>query len=467
MENLSPHQVKMATAPLGKLILFSSLPTMFGMLINSLYSVIDRFWVARIPGLGDLGNASVGICLPVMNIINAFDMLFAIGGAVCISISLGQKDFKRAEKILGSGFLMAIIANILFSVVALIFSRQILHAFGASNEVMPYATQFFDIIVGGSVFLMVYLYLSHIIRSTGNTLQFAKYQLIGAVINILLDPVFIYVFHLKIEGIAIATILSQTIAMLAVLYYYLLGKKNQLKLRLTHFRIDFGIFKIISSLGFAPFISNALSSIVVIVLNNSLEHYGNLQFGSGGGDMAVAIGSVCISVMGIFQMPMWGINQGSQPIIGFNHGARNEQRVRSSFFWVLLYMVILCAMATVFFEVFAGAVVSLFSNDPKSILFGASYFRIIMSTFVLQGVFIAIANFYQAIGSGRVTSVLWLLRQVVLLIPLYLTLPLVFHLNGILFAQPLSDIICSMLGAALIYITFFSKNPSFRYSCSN
>ena len=435
---LTHSETRMATEPMRSLVIKYSIPTMLGMLVNSLYNIVDRFWVGQIPGIGDASLAGVGLCMPIINIIMALSMLIGVGAAARISIQLGQKNIKAAEETVANGLTLITILAIAFSIFGVIFAPHLLRLVGATDSLMPYALPYTKIIIGGSIFNMTSFAMNHPIRATGNPKRFAATQLIGGISNMILDPIFIFVFKMGISGAAIATIIAQGISAVFVFSYYM-RPDAVLHFRLKNLSLKWHTMLNIVSIGMSPFFMQIANGLIAIVANRSLTYYGRIALGDGGEITAIGAMTVITSINTLFIMPVIGINQGAQPIIGFNYGRRDSERVKSANTWAITYAMILTAIGLVVVQLFAEQLVWLFNRDVSLIHTGALGMRIMLCMLPFIGFQFPGVNFFQAIGRAKISILLSLLRQVIILIPAYLLIPMAFGLTGVWMAGPFSD----------------------------
>ncbi len=318
---VGPLAITGGTEPIGKLLIKYSVPAIIGMIVNGLYNVVDRIFIGNIPGVGPLAITGLGVTMPIMTIIMAFGMLIGIGTTTNISIKLGQGKKEEAEKLIGNAITLALIVGLLISVFGLIFENQILNMFGASEGSLPYAKAYINIILLGSVFNLLGFVFNNAIRGDGNPKLSATIMVVGCLTNIVLDALFIMVLKMGIQGAAIATITSQFITSIWGLSYYLRGKSN-LKFRKTSLKLDKSLVASIFAIGSAPFAMQIAASCVQIICNNSLKTYG--------GDLAIGAMATINSVIMMVGMPIVGISQGAQPIIGFNYGAKKYDRAHKA-----------------------------------------------------------------------------------------------------------------------------------------
>jgi putative MATE family efflux protein len=426
---------------IGKLLLKFSIPAIVGMLVNGLYIVVDRAFIGR--GVGELALSGVTVTFPIANIILAFGMLVGIGTAALISIKLGQQKKEEAEHILGNALTLIIIISILVTVLGLIFLDPMLIKFGASSETLPYAKQFITIILIGVIFQNIGFGLNNTIRSEGNPRVAMFTMLIGGILNIILDPIFIFVFHMGTKGAAISTVISQAVNTIYVLYYFL-GGNSVLKIRYNNLKLKLQIVKDIFAIGMSPFSMQIAASIVTIISNISLVKYG--------GDLALGAMGVIMSMAMMILMPIFGINQGSQPIIGYNYGAKKYNRVKQALKLAVLGATIITTTGFVILMVFPRQLISIFNKDPELIAIGAHGIRIYLFMIPVIGFQIVSSNYFQAIGKAKISIFLGLSRQVIILIPLLFILPRFLGLNGVWASGPISDALASILTAVFLFV---------------
>ena len=426
---------------IGKLLIKFSVPAIIGMLVNGLYNVVDRIFIGR--GIGKLALSGVTVTFPIAIMIMAFAMLVGIGSAALISIKLGQQKKEEAEHILGNAFTLLIILSILVTVLGLIFLEPLLLKIGASKDILPYAKEYIIIILIGAIFQSVGFGLNNTIRSEGNPRAAMFTMLIGGILNTILDPIFIFIFHMGTRGAAIATIISQAVSMIWVLYYFF-GGNSVLKIRYKNLKLDTKVVKSIFAIGMSPFSMQLAASIVSIISNRSLVKYG--------GDLALGAMGVIMSVVMMVLMPTFGINQGCQPIIGYNYGAKNYKRVKHALKLAILAATAITTTGFMLIQVFPRQIISLFNKDPELIAIGSHGIRIYLLMLPIIGFQIVSSNYFQAIGKAKISIFLGLSRQVILLIPLLFILPRFFGLNGVWMSGPCSDAIASIITAIFIFV---------------
>ena len=443
MENANPLGEK----KISKLLVQFSVPAIVGMMANALYNIVDRIFIGNKADLGANGIAAITIAFPIMIILIALGVLFGIGGSTLFAIKLGQKKEKDAEKVMGNAFSLLLIAGLTFSILGQIFLTQILALFGASPEVMPYAKEYMRIIFMGASFQVMSMGMNNFIRADGNPRIAMMSMFLGAGINMILDPIFIFGFNMGMAGAAIATIISQIASSIWVVGYFF-GKRSRSKLIRNNMRLQKTLVLTIISFGIPPFALQLANSLLNIVLNKSLITYG--------GDLGISAMGIVNSLQTLLIMPVIGINQGVLPIISFNFGARKFDRVKEAAKLGILAasaLVLVGYLATRFFPV---QMVSLFNREPELLKLGSFALKRWFMLTPLVGFQIIGANFFQAIGRPRSAMFLTLSRQVIFLIPAILIFPLMWGLEGILFAAPFADLISTVVTAFFLY--FGMKN---------
>jgi putative MATE family efflux protein len=425
----------------GKLLLKFSIPAIIGMIVNALYNVVDRIFIGQIPEIGGLALSGVTVTFPISTVIMAFGMLIGIGSAATISIRLGQQKKDEAEKILGNAFVLVVIILVALALVTFPFLDKLLRIFGASDKILPYARDYVRIIIAGGVFQNVGFALNAAIRSEGNPKISMFTMLLGAITNIILDPIFIFVFDMGVAGAAIATVIAQIVSMIWVLYHFTKGS-GILKLRRKNFNLDGKIIKDILAIGMSPFSMQLAASLVSVISNKALL--------TNGGDLAIGAMGVISSVAMMCLMPVFGINQGSQPVIGFNYGAKNYDRVKKAWKLAVLGATIVTTLGFIAVEFFAPQVIKIFNSDPELVNIGTYGIRIYLSMLPVIGFQIISSNYFQAVGKAKISMFLSLCRQVIVLIPMLLVLPPIWGLTGVWVCGPTSDAIASVITAFFV-----------------
>jgi len=420
-----------------------SIPAIVGMLVNALYNIVDRIFIGHIKGVGKLALSGVTVTFPIALIVMAFAMLVGIGTAALISIKLGQQKKEEAEHILGNAFTLIIIISLIVTVLGLIFLEPMLLRFGASSETLPYAKEYIRIILIGAIFQNIGFGLNNVIRAEGNPRIAMFTMLIGGILNTILDPIFIFVFHMGTEGAAIATVISQAVNTIWVLSYFF-SENSVLKIRYKNLKLDIKVIKSIFAIGMSPFSMQIAASIVTIISNRSLVKYG--------GDMDLGAMGVIMSISMMVLMPIFGINQGCQPIIGYNYGAKKYDRVKQALKSAILFATIITITGALIIQLFPRQLISIFNKDPELIAKGIHGIRIYLFMLPIIGFQIVSSNYFQAIGKAKISIFLSLSRQVIILIPLLLILPRFFELNGVWASGPSSDAIASIITAIFLFV---------------
>ena len=445
----------LGTESISKLLVKFSIPAIIGMLVNMLYNVIDRIYISNIPDIGGLAITGIGITLPITTIITAFGMLIGIGTCSNISISYGKNRKDEAEKFLGNGATCIIIISILMAIFGNIFAKPILTLFGASENTLPYAAAYICPLFAGTIFNLTAFGLNNSIRADGNPKLSMLTMIIGAFVNIVLDPIFIFKLNLGIKGAAYATILSQFIAGCWVLYYFTKSKKSSIKLSLNSMKLNKNIVLSILMIGLSPFLMQIANSVVSVIANRSLISYG--------GDLAVGAMTIITSIAALFIIPVYGLNQGSQPIIGYNYGAKKYDRVRKTYIYSLIACTVMLFISGLFIQLFPEVVISLFNKDPELTSISVNGMRLYLLSMPLIGIQMTASNYYQAVGSAKKAMVISLTRQVLFLIPAFLILPKLFGLNGVWLAGPIADTLAVIVSGFVIFKEMRSlKETSFE-----
>lgn len=447
----------LGTAPIGKLLLKLSIPTVIAQLINMLYNVVDRIYIGHIPGEGSLALTGVGVCMPIIMIVTAFAALISSGGAPRASICMGKQDNKSAEQILGNCFSLQIVVSIVLTVVLLIWNKDLLMAFGASKNTLGYATDYMHIYALGTLFVQLTLGMNAFITAQGFTTTSMVSVLIGAICNITLDPVFIFVFNMGVKGAALATVLSQAISTIWVVVF-LSGKKTQLHLLKKYMDLKPKIFLPCVALGLATFIMQASESVVTVCFNSSLLHYG--------GDIAVGAMTILTSVMQFAMLPLQGIAQGSQPIASYNYGAKNADRVKKTFRLLVITCLIYSTLLWAAVQIIPKVFVSIFTSDAKLVAFTAPMLKIYLGGLFLFGIQIACQITFTSLGKAVNSIIVAVVRKFVLLLPLIYIMPHIVSnpTIGVYMAEPIADIIAVLFTSVLFTFQFKKALAQIRNS---
>ena len=445
---------RLGTAPLVPLIFSLALPTALAQLVNMLYNIVDRIYVGHIPGSGSLALAGLGVTYPIIVLITAFSNLIGMGGAPRASVAMGRGDYKTAEKILGNCITLLIVLSVVLSVVFTIYGEPVLRAFGASENTLPYAMAYLRIYLMGTIFVQFTLGMTPFITNQGFAKTSMATTCIGAVCNIVLDPVFIYGFNMGVEGAAIATILSQAVSAVWVLIFFT-GKRSVLRIRKENLIPAGRTLALVLSLGVSPFLMTATECVIQLAFNTGAATYG--------GDSAVAIMSILFSVAQIANLPVQGFCQGAQPVVGFNFGARKLERVRQAFKIMLAVSMGVTTVVVGAVELAPQLFLGLFSSDAELIALGTAPLRIYMLGFFFMGAQLACQQTFLGLGEAKISMFIALLRKVILLLPLSLVIPRVFgalglsQLVGLYVAEPVSDIISASTCTILFFAIEWKK----------
>lgn len=440
--SVNKNQEELGTLGIVRLLVKFSIPAIIGMVVNMLYNVVDRIYIGNIPDIGGLAITGVGITMPVTSIITGLGMLIGIGTSASISLAFGSGKRNLAQKYLGNGLTAIIIISLIVAVFGNVFATGILGIFGASENTMPYALAYIRPLMIGTICNLCAFGLNHSINSDSNPKIAMSTMLIGAIINIILDPIFIFVFGLGIQGAAYATVISQFVAGCWVIYYFTKSSKSTIKLNKKDMMLDGEIIKRILMIGLAPFCMQVAGSIVQVIANNALMTYG--------GDLAIGAMAVITSVCTIFIMPIFGLNQGAQPIIGYNYGAKKYDRVKKTYLYGLIGCTVVLLLSWIFIIFLPEKAIGMFNNDPMLTDIAVSGIRVYLFVLPLIGVQMTASNYYQAIGKPKNSMVLGLSRQVLLLIPAFLILPKFMGLEGVWLAGPIADGIAVILSGIII-----------------
>lgn len=424
------NQKHLGDAPIGKLLLQYSIPAIIGMVVNALYNIVDRMFIGNIPNIGSLAITGVGITMPIMTIVLAFGMLIGIGTTANISLNLGKGNRTTAEKLLGNAFTLSIIVGLAIAITGTIFANPILNLFGASENTLFYAKEYIGIILLGCTFNILSFALNSTVRADGNPKMSSITMVIGCGANIILDYLFIFVLNLGVKGAALATIISQAITFFIILYYYTAGNSN-LKLKIENFKLKKHLVTMTFAIGIAPFATQIATSLVQVIANNALKTYGS--------DLAIGAMTVISSLNIIFMMPIFGINQGCQPIIGFNYGAKKYERAKEAFKYATIAACVICIIGFVSIQCFPTQIISLFNNDPELTTLAIKGIRIYLLMMPVVGINIVATSYYQSIGKAKISMFVSLLRQVILLIPFTIILPKFIGLDGVWAAGACAD----------------------------
>ena len=445
MEN--KQQMELGTKSISKLLFSMAIPAITAQVINLLYNMIDRMYIGHIPEVGATALTAVGVTMPIIMVISAFAALVSMGGAPRSSIMMGKGDKDTAEKILGNCTTALVLISVTLTAVGLIFGEKMLMTFGASENTIKYALDYLNIYAFGTLFVQLALGLNAFITAQGFAKMSMLTVLVGAVLNIILDPIFIFGFNMGVKGAALATVISQGVSALLVMKF-LTGNKTLLKIKKEYLKIDFKVLLPCIALGLSPFIMQSTESILAISFNTSLLKYG--------GDLAVGAMTILSSVMQFSMLPLVGLTQGATPIISFNYGAGNGKRVKEAFLLLLkislIYSIGLWAITMLSPQIFA----KMFTKDAELINISIKAMRIYMAASLLFGIQISCQQTFIALGNAKASVFLAILRKIILLIPLIYILPLFLQnkVNAVFLAEPVADIIAVTITGIMFTIQF-------------
>lgn len=427
----SKNEEKLASGPIIKTMLELGIPTFIAQFINLLYNIVDRIYIGHIKDIGATALTGVGICFPILTLISAFASIVASGGGPLTGIAFGEGNKKKAEKILGNGVSLLIIFGIVLTIVFQIIKKPFLYMFGASDATYPYADEYLTIYLCGTILVMLVLGLNTFIIVQGESTIAMVTVIIGAIINLILDPIFIFLLKLGVRGAAIATIISQLVSAVWIIRF-LCSKKATIKIQKENLKIDTSVVKKIFALGISPFIMGATESLITIIFNSSAQKYGN--------DLYVGSITILQSVIQIIFTPLNGFNQGVSPIVSYNYGAKNYARVRKTCISIIAAEEIFCSVLTCLFMLIPRFISGFFTNDAKLLDICAEMLPIFIAGMLVFGLQSACQNCFMALGKAKQALFFAMFRKVILLTPLALILPIAMNdILGLYIAEPISD----------------------------
>ena len=437
----------LGTEPVGKLLFQLALPTVIAQLINMLYNIVDRIYIGHMPENGDLALTGVGVCMPIIMIVSAFAALVSSGGAPRASIFIGKKDMDSAEKTLGGCFGLQIVLSVILTAILLIFNRDLLLAFGASENTIEYATEYMSVYAMGTIFVQVTLGMNAFVTAQGFTKISMLSVIIGAVANIILDPIFIYGLDMGVRGAALATVISQALSCVWVVSF-LCGKKTLLRIKLKNLLVSPKIVLPCLALGSAAFIMQASESVISVCFNSSLLGYG--------GDVAVGAMTILTSVMQFAMLPLQGIAQGAQPISSYNYGAKNPDRVKKTFKLLLISSLVYSVALWTCVMLFPRAFAALFTTEVALLDFTEKVIRIYFGGMFLFGIQIACQMTFVSLGNAPASVIVAVVRKFVLLLPLIYIMPRLAEdpTIGVYMAEPIADVIAVTFTTILFSFQF-------------
>ena len=441
------REVDLGKEPIGRLLLVLAIPTIASQVINALYNMVDRMYIGHIPEIGAAALTGVGVSFPIIMIVSAFAALVGMGGAPQASIAMGRKDHDKAEKILGNCFTSLAVVAVILTIIVLVFKTPLLYLFGASSNTISYAEDYIEIYAVGTIFVQMTLGLNMFISAQGFSMISMLTVVIGAVTNIILDPVFIFGFHMGVQGAAVATVLSQALSAVWAVKF-LTGKSTVLHLKKKYMKIEWKVMAPCVALGVAPFIMQSTESVLVLCFNSSLLKYG--------GDMAVGAMTILSSIMQFAMLPLQGLTQGGQPIISYNYGSRNVERVKKGFKLLLIACLCYSTLMWAAAQLVPQLLVMIFTNDPQLMKLAVWALRIYMAGVLLMGAQVACQQTFIAFGNAKISTFLAIFRKIIVLIPMIYILPVFMKdkVLGVFMAEPIADTIAVCTTCVMFFISF-------------
>lgn len=441
------NEVDLGKERIGKLFVMLAVPAIASQVVNALYNIVDRMYIGHIADIGPTALTGVGVCFPIIMVISAFAALVSMGGAPKASILLGQGNIKSAEKTLGNCFSALLITSVVLTILVLCFQTPLLTMFGASENTLPYAQQYMAIYAAGTIFVQVTLGMNAFISAQGFSKISMMTVIIGAITNIILDPIFIFVFDMGVQGAALATVLSQAISAIWVLRF-LRGKSTNIRIKKEAMKIDTQILLPAMALGVAPFIMQSTESVLILCFNSSLLSYG--------GDLAVGAMTIVSSVMQFAMLPLSGFTMGAQPIISYNYGAGNVDRLKKAFKLSLTSCLIYSATLWLLAMGFPSIFTSMFTSDPQLAELAITSIRVYMFGYLLFGAQIACQQGFIALGNAKTSAFLAMFRKIIVLIPLIYILPNFFEnkVFAVFLAEPIADILAVITTVTMFVVSF-------------
>ena len=441
MSQTQTAPTELGSESIGKLLKKYAVPGIIAMTASSLYNMVDSIYIGHIPGSGSLAISGLAVTFPLMNLSTALGTLVGVGAATMLSILLGQRNYKAANKVLANEVTLNCIIGLLFTVFCLAFLDPILYFFGASANTLEYARNYMEIILYGNVITHLYFGLNNIIRSSGNPKMAMGLTLFTVILNSILDPIFIFGFGMGVRGAALATVICQAVSLAYSLYYFT-RKDNVLRLPERGFELDWRIAKDSLAIGMGPFLMNSASCIVTMFINQQLLKYG--------GDLAIGAYGIVNRINFLFVMIVMGFNQGMQPIAGYNFGARKYSRVREVFLRPCIWATVVSALWFIASEFFPNAMVGIFTNDYELKMLADKGIRAMNPAVLIVGWQMVSTNLFQSLGMVRKSIFLSLSRQLLYLVPLLYTMPLLWDVHGVFLAFPVSDALAAITTLFLI-----------------
>ncbi len=439
MSEKSAIPVELGTERIGKLLKQYALPAIIAQTAASLYNMVDSIFIGQ--GVGPLAISGLAVTFPLMNLSTAFGTLVGAGAATMLSVLLGQKNYKAANKVLGNVVSLNVIISIIFTTLALVFIDPVLYFFGASENTLPYAKEYITIILIGNVVTHLYFGLNAAMRSSGNPKKAMGLTIFTVLFNTILDPIFIFGLDMGIKGAAWATVIAQTAALVVVLHHFN-DRKKPFHFEKGIFRFDMRVAKDSLSIGMGPFLMNAAACLVTLFINQQLRRYS--------GDLGIGAYGICNRFAFMFLMICMGLNQGMQPIAGYNYGARQYSRVKEVFWMTVKWAVVIMSFCFIFGMFFPKVAVSIFTHDEELVNLSARALRIMTMFFPIVGLQMITTNFFQSLGMVQKSVILSLSRQILFLLPLLYVLPLWYEADGVWWSFPISDVAATILAIYLL-----------------
>ena len=430
---------------INKLLVRYSVPAILAMLVTSLYNTVDRAFIGSMEGVGALAISGLGVTMPIMTILGAFCVAIAVGGSTNVSIKLGENNKEEAERVIGSTVALELAVGIIMTAIGILFLDELLYAFGASSDTIKYAKEYMSVIFIGAWFNLPGFALNSCIRGEGNPKLAARMMVTSCILNIILDPIFIFGFDMGIKGAAIGTVISQLFICTWSTYYFTLGKSN-LKLRLKNIRLDKKLLKLIITIAMTPFFMEMAAGSIHLVTNKVLKIYG--------GDLSIGAMTAVTSISLMFLMPIFGLSQGMQTIIAYNHGAKQPERSRKTLFIGILYGTILLTIGFIAVRLFPEVFVGIFTKDETLMKMAIEGIKINLITLPIVGISILGSVYFQSIGEAKKSMFLSLLRQVIILIPVIIIVPKIYGLKGVWASQPIADFFAMFIVGLFLYKEF-------------
>lgn len=431
-----------------KIILRMAVPITTAQLINILYNVVDRMYIGHIPGAGALALTGLGLCLPVISIVMAFARLSGMGGGPLCSIERGRGDYEEAEKIMGNSFTLLLIFSVMLTVLGELFLRPMLYAFGASDSTIGYAMDYGRIYLLGNLFVLVSLGMNSFINAQGFARTGMVTTLVGAVANILLDPIFIFVLDMGVRGAALATVISQGLSALWVMVF-LTGKKAQLRLKLSCMVLEGGRVRRILSLGFSGFVMALTNSVVQVASNSVLSIYG--------GDLYVGVMTVISSIREIVSMPVTGLTGAAEPVLGFNYGAKKPKRVKTGIRFITLCAIVYSLLVWLLLRLFPEFMISLFNDEPALIEAAVPALNLYFITFFMMALQFAGQSTFVSLGKSKQAVFFSIFRKVIIVVPLTIFLPRFIGVSGVFWAEAISNVVGGTCCFVTMLLTVYRK----------